>query len=149
VYQTSRRTSTRIRCIAVTDTFFPGNALAFHRCTNMSSCRLNQLPSLRQACSQAIESYEGRSYSKQHSPKGRRPRPSHKQRERMWRCCQIRLSATHTVAAFAPSLTNRSTRTPTLAMASPSLWPMLVPCGPIGPPAPVNSGVRPLLNTRK
>jgi len=34
-----------------------------------------------------------------------------------------------------------------LAMASPFSWPMLVPCGPIGPPAPVNSGVRLLMET--
>jgi hypothetical protein len=35
-----------------------------------------------------------------------------------------------------------------LAIASRFYWPMLVPCGPCRPPAPVNSGVRLFANTR-
>jgi hypothetical protein len=40
-----------------------------------------------------------------------------------------RLSAAQAIEVFALSLTNRSTRTPTLAMASPFYWPVLVPYG--------------------
>jgi hypothetical protein len=43
-------------------------------------------------------------------------------------------------------LTIGSTRTPTLAMASPFSWPVLVPCA-LRAPAPVNLGVRPHFRT--
>ena len=41
---------------------------------------------------------------------------------------------------ISPGLTVGSTRTPTLAMASPFLWPVLVPSA-LRAPAPVNLGV--------
>jgi hypothetical protein len=117
------------------------------RCTNRSSCRRNVRPGVRRALFPGLGSSTKSGYSLRHSPTGRRPSPKQEQREPMQQGCQISLLAVPSPWHLRTSLTNRSTRTPTLAMASPSSWPMLVPCGPIGPPAPVNSGVRPHLKT--
>ena len=53
-----------------------------------------------------------------------------------------------TPSAPRPSLTVGSTRTQTAGMPSAFSCPLFVPCGPIGPPAPVNLGVRSPLKIR-
>ena len=65
---------------------------------------------------------------------------------------RLELASTSSAVCFqavpmVKNLTVSSTWTPTLAMASPFSWPVLVPCA-LRAPAPVNSVVRSCLNPR-